>query len=76
MSDLALNILVRPLIAAGFFVLAAAIAWVLYRVIPNGRIKVALFRVREPGDWALFIGWWLSAIVLIGALLYFDPLRR
>jgi len=41
-------IVLRPILAPMAFVLIVApIAWALYRVFPEGRLKVALFKVRD-----------------------------
>jgi hypothetical protein len=47
MLSLSIALLLRPIIVfVGFAVVVAPIAWLLYRVFPDGRLKVALFKVR------------------------------
>ena len=44
----AIAIAIRPIVAPVFFFVAVApIAWLLYRLFPPGRLKVALFRQRS-----------------------------
>ena len=54
MTDFQLALLIKPLAYFVLFVLIVApITWVLWRVIPDGRFKTFLFKVRDTeGDWA------------------------
>jgi hypothetical protein len=63
MSDLAINVLVRPFVVLALFVAAMLIAWGLRRVIPEGRVKEALYFRREWSDWR-FIALWLGFFAL------------
>lgn len=48
MTSTEIAILIKPLVAPVFYALVTApIMWVLFRVIPNGKWKVVLFKVRD-----------------------------
>jgi hypothetical protein len=54
MNSVALAVFLKPFAYFVLFVLIVApITWVLWRLIPDGRFKTSLFRVRDTeGEWA------------------------
>jgi small-conductance mechanosensitive channel len=51
MSTAAIAAFLKPLILPIFmFLVVAPIVWVLYKIIPNSRLKVFLFKVRGEAD--------------------------
>lgn len=51
MSATWIALLIKPIVLPLFFFgVVAPVAWVLFRLFPNGRLKVFLFKVRDgPG---------------------------
>ena len=47
MSSWVIALIVKPLVVAAFFALIYSLEWVLFKVIPEGKLKTALFKVRS-----------------------------
>ena len=74
MSDVALGVLVRPLVVFAMFFVAAVVAFGLRRFIPEGRVKHALYRKRPLGDLTIAAGWLLCFLALSWYVWYMDVL--
>lgn len=62
-----LALLLKPLLTAILFLgIVFPIAWLLYRVFPNGRLKVMLFRARS-GPGATARDKWVMSIAVVAA---------
>ena len=63
MSATWIAILIKPIVLPIFFLgVVAPVAWVLFRLFPNGRLKVFLFKVRDGPE-----ATWRDRTVMIGA---------
>ena len=79
-----MGILIRPLVAFALFFIAAVIGRWILRQIPEGRIKQMLGRrfavypqnEAERRDWWPVVILFVVSAVLLGAILYADPLRH
>ena len=66
MANWEIALLVKPIVLPLFFFgVVAPVAWVLYRLFPNGRLKVFLFKVRDGPE-----ATWRDRAVMIGAAIF------
>lgn len=69
--------LLKPLFFAGLMAVVALIGWLIFKVIPDGKLKVFLFKVRYDQKTNTFqspsdkIVYWVAIVVLIGGLFAF-----
>ena len=66
MSATWIAILIKPIVLPLFmFAVVGRVAWVLFRLFPNGRLKVFLFKVRDGPE-----ATWRDRAVMIGAAVF------
>jgi hypothetical protein len=76
MEPFLIALLIRPILNLVVLVLVIApIVWLLYRIIPEGRVKVALFKVRKGPtatrrDDLVMAGGVVLAYVVLGAVVW------
>jgi hypothetical protein len=76
MEPFLIALLVRPAVNLVLLALVVApIVWVLYRIFPEGRVKVALFKVRKGPtatrrDDLVMAGGVMLAYVVLGAVVW------
>jgi hypothetical protein len=74
MIDIALSVLIKPLVLLVLFLAAALIAVSLKRFIPASRLRTFLYRKRPYGDGLIAFGWIASFVLLcVFIRLYLGP---
>ena len=67
MTDIAVVVLLKPIVLGVLFSIAWIAAFKLKRFIPAGKVKTFLYRTREYGDWLVTLMFfiWFGVICLM-----------